>query len=64
MRPPNRDGDRLGTGEIYALVEEFTESTKRWWSTSRMVRGTGWLILFVTTTGDAAIDDALPERTV
>ena len=59
----NRGGVRLGTGEFYAVVEEFPEVLD-----SLVVHledrggGAGELLLFVVLAGGAALDDGLRER--
>ncbi len=59
----NRGGVRLGTGEFYALVEEFPEVAD-----SLVVHledpggGAGELLLFVVSAPDAAIDAAVERR--
>jgi acetoacetyl-CoA synthetase len=59
----NRGGVRLGTGEFYALVEEFGEVAD-----SLVVHledpggGAGELLLFLVAASEAAIDDELMKR--
>ena len=58
----NRHGVRMGSGDIYAAVENIPEITEALVVGAEQADGSYWMPLFVVLDGDQVLDDALVGR--